>query len=342
MAHALEFVNGNASFAGREPAWHGLGTIISDLSYEEALAEAHLADWEVRVSPLTALADGHRYEVPDAQLVLRDNPETGEAETLGVVGDRYVPIQNEAAFAIVPFLEDLGASVETAGSIRGGRQVFLSLSTGEGFVIDPDGANDRIQNYLLLSTSHDGSLAIEASSTPIRVVCANTLDFALPSAKRAYKVRHTTGAANRLAEAQAIFLSANKYLADFANLASTLYQVEVTNTEFTKIITSLYPKPEKDNKRGTTVWEKKIVLLEELFSGGGEQAYTLENVSNTAWAAVNAITERVDWYRGTRGANKDSLAIGASGFVPSVTQEKQRALDTVKAFARKKQPALFA
>lgn len=342
MAHLLEFVDGKASFAGRQPAWHALGTIIDDLTYEDAMREAHLADWNVRMVPLTAVVDGHHFEVESSQVVVRDNPATGESEALAAVGDRYHPVQNEQAFGLVPFLEDLGASVETAGSIRNGRQVFMSLSLDGGFVLDPDGAGDRVQNYLLLSTSHDGSLAIEASATPIRVVCANTLDFALPSAQRAYKVRHTSQAGGRLAEAQSMFVAANNYLKEFSDLASSLYQVEVTNAEFTKIITGLYPKPKDDkNKRGLTVWENKVTLLESLWSGGGDHPYTVENIHGTAWGALNAITERVDWYRPQRGGS-ESRAIAASGFVPTAQQEKQRALAFVRNWATEKAPKVFA
>lgn len=336
MAHELEFVEGKASFAGRQPAWHALGTVIDDLTYGEAMREAHLADWNVRVAPLTANVDGSNFDVPNAQVVLRDNPADAATEVLAAVGDRYSPVQNEDAFGVVPFLEDAGARVETAGSIRGGRQVFMSLSIDNGFVLDPNGANDRVENFLLLSTSHDGSLAIEASSTPVRVVCANTLDFALPNARRAYKVRHTTTAQSRLAEAQAMLVTAQNYFDKFADLASSLYEVEVTNAEFTNIVTGFYPKPnDEKNKRGLTVWEKKVDTLEQLWAGGGDFDYTLENVHGTAWGAVNALTERIDWYRPTRGKGSNTLAIGASGFVASVTNEKQRALDFVSSWARK-------
>jgi len=342
MAHLLEFVNGQASYAGREPAWHQLGTVISDLTYEGAMGKANLADWNVRVAPLTAVVDGREFEVDGSQVVVRDNPATFQPEVIAAVGDRYHPVQNEQAFGLVPFLEDLGAAVETAGSIRGGRQVFMSLSLDKGFVIDPDGAGDRVQNYLLLSTSHDGSLAIEASATPVRVVCANTLDAALPSAQRSYKVRHTSQAGGRLAEAQSIFLSANAYLSAFADLASSLYQVEVDNAEFTKIITALYPKPKDDkNKRGLTVWETKVDTLQQLWAGGGDLDYTVGNIYGTAWGALNAITERVDWYRPQRGKG-EARAIAASGFVPTAQQEKQRALSFVREWAREKSPAVFA
>lgn len=353
MSHELQFVNGEASYAGREPAWHALGTVIKDLTYEQAMEKAHLADWNVRAEPFVAIP-GSEDEIPDNapfrelggvsvddfQIIVRDNPATSTAEALGIVGGRYRAVQNEAALAVAPFLEDLGATVETAGAIRGGRQVFLSLSLGGGFVLDPEGAGDRIQGYLLLRTSHDGSVAVEAAATWLRVVCANTFDIALGQSERAYKVRHTAKAPERLAEAQAILLRANGYGQALGELAQRLYRVPMTSGQFIEVAKTVYPEPE--SKRGKTLWTKKLDLLGDLFTGGGDVEYTLGNVSGTAWAGLNAMTERIDWHRQARGGDGASIAAGASGFVPAVTVEKQRIADAVVSWAKDERPKVFA
>lgn len=352
MAHELEFINGTASYAGREPAWHQLGTVIEDLTYDEAGQKANLFDWNVRAEPFTALL-GEEPDVnmplrehitvpaPDHQIIVRDNPASGKTESLGVVGGRYEPVQNEEAFAVVPFLEDLGATVETAGSIRGGRQVFVSMDLNGGFVIDPDGAGDRVQGYGLFRTSHDGSLAVEACSSWVRVVCANTFDFALGgNSKRAYKVRHTATAQDRLAQAQAILLRINGYGEALGSLAERLYRVPMTNAEFIDLVTDIHPEPE--SKRGQTVWSQKVDLLGDLFSGGGDTTYTLDNVRGTAWAGLNAMTERIDWHRKTRGGDGSSLAIAAAGFTPNITQEKADITRRVIEWAEAKAPATMA
>lgn len=352
MSHELQFVNGEASYAGREPAWHQLGTVIDDLSYEDAMESAHLNGWDVRAEPFTAILgdepnpdqpvrEAITVAAPDHQVIVRNDPANGGVESLGIVGGRYNPVQNEEAFAVAPFLEELGATVETAGAIRGGRQVFLSLALNGGFVIDPDGANDRVQGYLLLRTSHDGSLAVEACSTWVRVVCANTFDITLgKGAERAYKVRHTATAGDRLAEAQAILLRANGYGEALGTLAERLHRVPMTNADFIDLVTDIYEEPE--SKRGKTIWTKKVDLLGDLFSGGGDATYTLGNVSGTAWAGLNALTERIDWHRKARGGDGTSLAIAASGFTPNVTQEKQELADRVIEWARAKAPDVMA
>jgi len=339
--HGLEFVNGSASYAGRSPAWHQLGTVITDLSFEDAMDKAHLKEWDVRAVPAVAVVDGDEFPVEDRQTIVRNHPDGSGTEAIAIVGDRYKAVQNEQAFAVAPFLEELGAKVETAGSIRGGRQVFLTLTMPTGAVIDPDGAADAINNYLALWTSHDGSLALEAAATPIRVVCANTLDAAIPGALRAYKVRHTASAEKRLADAQQAFLRANGYFEALATEAAALYQTEADNKAFFEIVSRVYPKPgtpdgPAESKRGVTVWNKKVDQLHEILS-----SQTNANIKGTAWGAYNAMTERLDWYRTARGGDGTSLAIASSGQAGPVQDEKTRIRRVVVDYAREVKPELF-
>jgi phage/plasmid-like protein (TIGR03299 family) len=197
-----------------------------------------------------------------------------------------------------------------------------------------------VQGYLLLRTSHDGSISVEGSITPVRVVCANTFDFALGNGKMAYKVRHTATAGDRLAEAQSMLLMANRYMQNLGEVAANLYKVPMTNAEFIDLVTDIYEEPE--SKRGKTIWEQKVDLLGDLFSGGGDTTYTLGNVSGTAWAGLNALTERIDWHRKARGGDGTSLAIAASGFTPNITNEKAAVAKRVVEWAHEKAPAVMA
>lgn len=345
MSHELELINGTYSYVGRAPGWHALGTVVEDLSYEDALEKAHLDNWGVATFPLTASLKGLTVDVPGKHLVYRKHPATGDVDPLGVMGEDYTPIQNEEAFAIAPFFEDMGYVVETAGSIREGRQVFLSLKPTEGrrIVIETEDGTDDIDAFLLLSTSHDGSLPTQATATAIRVVCANTLDFSLGGkVKRAYKVRHTQRSAERLAEAQRIFLRAQGYFENIATEAQALARVEVTNAEFAKIVSSIYPEPDTEKAGAHTRWENKVDLIGDLFSGGGED-FRNENIRGTAWAAEQALVEYLDWYRTGRGPNKETtLALARSGFDPNIGTQKNAIRNTVLSFAKEKAPKVFA
>ena len=100
-----------------------------------------------------------------------------------------------------------------------------------------------------------------------------------------------------------------------------------TNAEFSKIVNALYPKPEKDAKGALTKWENKVVLLDDLYHNSPTNA----NIKGTAWGVVNALTERLDYFRTARKSNSDSLTFSASGFDPVITAEKNSIVKKVLA-----------
>ena len=333
MAHELETQNGVASFASfREPAWHGLGTVFTEeKNTAEMLVAANLNNWNVRledvVIPNTLTSDkAYSY-------VVRTNPtDSSQTDVLGIVGERYVPLQNEELFAFGDNILDGGGRWETAGSIRGGRVVFGSLALERETVLDPNGVADKVKTYLLINTSHDGSIAIQASITPVRVVCANTLNLALGNIKRkkgsvkqSFKIRHTQSAEGKIQIAREALGLANAYMDEFDKLAHAMIQKEITAQQFNEIILAAYPKPEKDAKGAIKKWENKVDLINDIYTGEFNGT-----IANTAWGAFNALTERLDWHRNARGNSTESLLAAASGFDATITAEKNRLLKVVK------------
>jgi len=330
MAHELETQNGVASFASfREPAWHGLGTVFSDeKTTSEMLAAANLNNWNVRLVdveiPNTLTSD------KSYSYVVRTNPtDNTQTDILGVVGERYHVLQNEDLFSFGDNILDGGGRWETAGSIRGGRVVFGSLALERETVLDPNGVADKVKTYLLINTSHDGSIAIQASITPVRVVCANTLNLALGSKKnkikQSFKIRHTQTANGKVQIAREALGLANAYMDSFDKMAHAMIQKEITAQQFNDIVLAAYPKPEKDSKGSSKKWENKIDLINDIYTGEFNGT-----IANTAWGALNALTERLDWHRNARGNSNESLLAAASGFDATITAEKNRLLSIVK------------
>jgi len=330
MAHELETVNGQTSFASlREPAWHGLGTVFNEeVSTAKMLELAHLDNWNVRLEDV-AIPDGFSSD-RSFSFVTRTNPfDKTQNDVLGVVGERYVPLQNEDLFDFGDLMLDGGGRWETAGSIKGGRQVFGSLALERETILDPNGVSDKVNTYLLINTSHDGSVAIQASITPVRVVCANTLNLALRGkAKQSFKIRHTATASGKVQQAREALGLANKYMDEFDKMAQEMIAKEITKAKFDEIVTLAYPKPEKDAKGSMKKWETKVDLLQSIYVGEYNNT-----ISGTAWGAFNALTERLDWYRSGRGGDNESILASASGFDPVVTAEKNRLLQLVLANA---------
>jgi len=334
MAHELEISkNGEVAFATlREPAWHQLGTVFNEeVSTSKMLEMAHLNDWNVRLEEIS-IPDGFSSDKTH-YFVARTNPfQNEQTDVLGVVGERYRVLQNEDLFEFADALLDGGGRWETAGSIKGGRQVFGSLALERDIVIDETGVADKINSYLLVNTSHDGSIAIQASVTPVRVVCANTLNLAIGSGvgrnrnvKQSFKIRHTQTAQGKVQAAREALGIANAYLDQFSIMANELIQREIDQDKFVEILTTAYPAPEKESKQiAFTKWQNKIDTIEEIY-----QSDTTNMISGTAWGALNAMTERIDWWRSARGGNTEAMYASASGFDVAVNAEKNRLLNLV-------------
>ena len=332
MAHDLENQNGKTSFASfREPAWHGLGTVFTEeVNTSEMLSLANLNGWNVRLEDMEIPA--HLTSDKEYQYVLRTNPtDNSQTDVLGVVGQRYVPLQNEDLFAFGDNILDGGGRWETAGSIKGGRVVFGSLALEREVVLDPTGVNDVVKTYLLINTSHDGSIAIQASITPVRVVCANTLNLALNTTKKkggvkqSFKIRHTQTAEGKIAIARQALGMADFYMDEFSKLANGLYEKSVNAKQFNDIILAAYPKPEKDTKGAIKKWETKVDIINDLYTGEFNGM-----IAGTGWGALNALTERLDWARTARGGKQESLLAAASGFDAQINAEKNRLAKVVK------------
>jgi phage/plasmid-like protein (TIGR03299 family) len=330
MAHELESEKSFASF--RQPAWHGLGTVFEEeVSTKEMLELANLHEWNVHLEEV-AIPDGFNSD-KTYNYVTRTNPfDRSQKDILGVVGERYRILQNEELFDFGDALLDGGGRWETAGSIKGGRQVFGSLALERETVLDPSGVSDKINTYLLVNTSHDGSIAIQASVTPVRVVCANTLNLALGSGigrnrsvKQSYKIRHTQTAQGKIQAAREALGLANIYMDEFDKVAQEMIQKQITQDKFMEIVLKAYPRPEEDKKGAVSKWNTKVELIEDIYTGDFNHM-----IAGTAWGALNAMTERLDWYRSARKGKNESVLAGASGFDPMVNAEKNRLLGVVR------------
>ena len=167
MAHNLEVENGEVAFALRgAPAWHNLANRIftkdEEVTTSLMLEEAKLANWNVRLSPIAEHIDASWNDVSEASLVLRDNPFNGGTDVLATVGKRYKPVQNEELFAFADAIHDADPNCrwESAGSLKKGKVVFGTVDIPRTMVLDPQGANDETKLYLIVWTSHDGSVAV--------------------------------------------------------------------------------------------------------------------------------------------------------------------------------------
>ena len=322
MAHELETINGRTAFAAaRKPAWHQLGTVTTGcMTASEAITTALLGGWDVRKIPVTGQTpDGALIAAPDKAMTVRTNPVTSDTDYLGVVGRDYVPVQNEACAELLDLLVDAsGAHFETAGSLRGGRRVFITLRMPHGIRV---AGIDDLDLYLAVSTSHDGSMALRVDATPVRVVCANTQRLSLKRSVGHYTFRHTTNVKTKIAQARQAIGISYAYADAFTAEAERMLDTALAEDGFRAVCEQIWPTPPADApSRTRTNHHRRAGTLEYLFTDAPTQA----SIRGTAWAGWQAITEYVDFYAPAPTQNRRAERTLTSA---TVTGIKQRAHD---------------
>lgn len=297
-AQIEQYANGQHAFAtARVDAWHKLGhTHPTAMTAEEIMHESMLAGWGVQKWAIqtTVISDDGvtTVPVPGKYATVRTNPVTGALEPLGVVGEDYTVIQNEAnADALNAIIDESGAHFETAGSLRGGRQIFVTLKLPTTMQI---GGVDPVDLYLVGMNSHDGSLAQTFLVTMVRVVCANTQAAALRNFRSKFTIRHTSNAALHLADVRAGLDLTFAFGDAFQAEADRMIEAEYTDDQFTQLVNQLWiPAKEDASKRSVTISENRMQALAGLYRSSD----TIDDkIRRTRWGAYQAVTEYVDHF----------------------------------------------
>ena len=268
--------NVESMFYVRETPWHGLGTrVITAPTSKEALGLAGL-DWQVVQEPIYTeteeLIEGYKANVRDS-----------DRRVLGVVTDRYKVIQNEEAFAFTDELLGEGVRYETAGSLQGGKKVWLLAHMPHEYII----SGERISPYLVFSNTHDGSGAIKVALTPIRVVCNNTLNLALNTAKRSWSMIHTGDIKEKMQEAKNTLFMAEKYMDALGKEFEALRLKSLTDEKVLAYIEELLPI--EDNATPQQI--RNIKRLQEDMKVRYFEAPDLVHLGKNAYRFVNAVSD---------------------------------------------------
>lgn len=267
--------NVESMFYVRETPWHGLGTrVITALSSKEALGLAGL-DWKVNQKPI--------YTEGEEIAGYKANVRSTDGKVLGVVTDRYRIIQNEDAFAFTDALLGEGVKYETAGSLQGGRRVWLLAHMPHEYII----SGERISPYLVFSNTHDGSGSVKVALTPVRVVCSNTLNLALSTAKRSWSMVHTGNVTEKLQEARNTLFMAQNYMDNLGREFENLRKKQMADKEVLEYIDMLLPIAEDS----TSQQRKNILRLREDLRTRYFDAPDLKDVGDNAYRFINAVSD---------------------------------------------------
>lgn len=296
MAHEVETM----MYVGEEP-WHGLGRSIPQgkrLSIDKAIKAAGL-DWEVGLRHIYTEDDKNvRIGIVDRFATYRKS----DNSVLGIVGADYMPLQNRDAFKwFQPFLDNKEASIETAGSLRWGRIIWvLARINLDTLRVKGD---DAVRSYVLLSNSHDGTTAVRAGFTPIRVVCNNTLSIAHESeTSKLLRVRHTRNLACNLETIREIMNLANTEFEATVEQYRMLAGKGILSKDLTRYVRTVFNLDENSGK-------KLLPKITALFEDGRGS----DMDAKTYWGAYNAVTEYLNYHRGkSQDSTLNSLWFGES------------------------------
>jgi phage/plasmid-like protein (TIGR03299 family) len=330
MAHEIDESTGRAAcMVVGTPAWHRLGTVVSEAQKSSEAIVLAGQDFTVEKWPLQTYGlDRHGaaqvLDVEDQYATVR----TDTGAVLGVVSGQYRVFQNREAF---DFMDELVgeklARYETAGALRGGRRVWMLARIPQELRVG--NTDDTILPYVLLANSHDGSLALRVVPTSVRVVCQNTLNLALGRAgSTGLAIRHLDSLEDRVHEAReslGLFLDR---IERFQEEVDALAATPLTDSQAKSYFSEVFDLPapgrllermlDSQEERGRfmralleahaerTERQKAADarLLEQLVENYHNGTNTLPGIEGTAWAAYNAVSQYVD-HQG-RGAGTDS------------------------------------
>lgn len=327
MAHNLNFneqTGKHSFFSVKEKAWHGLGQIVEGYpTSAEALKLAGL-DYTIAKRKLFTFDDENEAanepgragrEVPNFYATIRTDNET----VLGVVGKDYEVVQNRDAFSFFDaIVGGDGIQYETAGALGKGERIFITAKLPNYIKV---GNEDLIEQYLFLTTSHDGSGSITAAFTPVRIVCNNTLNAALRHHSNAFKIRHTANAKERLEEAHKLMGITNRLSNELEGIFNQWAKIRITDPEVKKLIQmALVPNKEvlqnivagKEDELSTCFKNMTDVAFEYAMTNDSQ---LLETTKGSLFGAYNAVTgyfQNVRTYKNEEAKLK-SLLLGGTG-----------------------------
>ena len=262
----------------RTKAWEGLGTDVKEAANSaDALKLAGL-DWTVEQRPVYLGNDPT--PIPNYKANVRDK----DNKVLGIVTDRYQIVQNTEAFSFTDSLIGGDVRYETAGSLKGGKRIWLLAKMPTARV-----AGDDVDPYLCFTNTHDGSGSVKVCVTPVRIWCMNTLNLALRTAKRSWSMKHVGALELKLREARMTLELADRYMLALDEEAERLANVTVTDEKLEKILNEIFPLKEDatERQKDTVKAAKDEIMI----------AYFMPDIAKfrgTAWGVVNAVADMVD------------------------------------------------
>lgn len=310
--------------------WHQLGVYLNPqevglITSDVALKEAEL-DWEVQLVPnylpgpmqtvQMQMPDGSWQQqevqllgnkVPDDFSVIRSSDNKVLGKSVGAV---YAPIQNVVAFQFLDSLVEEGVMFyESAGSLRGGEVVWMLGRIAE----QPYKVKgvDPLVPYILGTNAHNGQRSFRILGTSTRVVCANTLAYAVQKGRgQGVAIQHSGDVVAKTRDALRVFAGIQQQFKDFTEQAELLASYQVKGSDILDFTEMLYPSKADEEVSSRTQNKRDELFME--FSLGDEER-SVRQIEGTAWDLFNAVTRITNHKRQPKissgRANADAVQI---------------------------------
>lgn len=303
MAHEVETM----AYANETP-WHKLGVPVdSSISVDDMLIAAGL-NWEVELRPVFTADDaGNPVAIPNKRALVRKT----DNKPLTIAGPNWTPVQNRDAMEFFrEYTESGGATLETAGSLRGGKLVWGLARINQDFEVKGR-QNDVTKGYILLSSHHEAGYRTKVRTTATRVVCANTFAMAERDAV-SYSQTHTS--AFDTAKAKDSIQLAMNQIAQMERDANIMAQKEISEFDAARFYARLLQPVKADEVEENHVWELLASPADRnvAFYGAWDSYMNAPGAEpGTFWGVFNGMTH---WADHTAGGRDDSARVDSAWF----------------------------
>ncbi|WP_129715527.1 DUF932 domain-containing protein [Pedobacter sp. SYP-B3415] len=289
----------------KEKIWKVIGQDIDpNATSAEAIKQAGL-DFQVSKCPnIHVLPSGREITSGNSFFTFRTDT---EAILGSKIGKDYQILQNTDAFA---FFDNIvggpgGIQYETAGALGYGETIFITVKLSSYIRV---GRDDLIDEYLFLTSTHDGSGSITIAFTPVRIWCANTLTAALKNCSNQIKIRHTASASEKLKSAHHMLGLSEQLSTDLEDTFNHWSRVRISDPEVKKLIQlAMMPNKESYEKLKFGRESELSTYYTNIVDNAFDYAMTAESqqgatTKGTLFGAYNAVT---GYYQNVRNFKDD-------------------------------------
>ena len=344
MAHNIcydEQRGKHSFFSVQEKPWHGLGKVVDGCTSSKKAMEWAGLDFEVEKRELfteNKIDWSSDLKIPQFFATVR----TDTQDVLGVVGNDYKVVQNSDAFSFFDaIVKGEGIQYQTAGALGKGERIFITAKLPSYIRV---GREDLIEQYLFLTTTHDGSSSITAAFTPVRIVCNNTLNAALKNMSHCVRIRHTNNAKQKLAQAHHLMGITNTLSGQLDDLFNQWSKVKITDKEVYKLIQlALIPNKEvlRDIKRGkeNELSTQFLNICNAAYGYAlGNETQQLDTTKGTLFGAYNGVT---GYFQNVRSYKDEEVKLKSLLYGGIAQQRSQKAFDLCLEFSKSGETAFL-